>query len=408
VLIAAWVALALIRIAYSGRGRGSSTSLYASHMVAASIPVVLSLGWLWAGPMKAAGSVTLVACASLLPPACDTLWAWAGDRTGDWGWWDAVILPAISIGVALTAFEVAGATVLSSNVFGDSVATNSPDRSYWYVVRKADSSGAERASTYGFIGPQPAPTYVGLRVLVIGDSIPDASREVNFPKVAAALFAEREEGPVEIVNAAIAAYSLEQMKRFYAERLSTLRHDILVITFYLDDINRELRYRKRNQLYTPSWPEWMQDVYYRCFVCRTLLTAAGFTENTFLLYRTRGREESVPAALKTLDQIRAYAGERGAVVALLNVPIFDWPDVLATSQSYRFNGINQVVEAWVRDRGVYYRDLLPALVGRDIRGLRRGDRNIHFNEQGHRLVGAELKALVDTVIAHEGMTTRLK
>jgi lysophospholipase L1-like esterase len=407
VLLVVWLALALTRVMAWRRSAYHPLSIYVSHLALCCVPGVLSSVWLLAGPVNSAGSITLVAWSILLLPACDTLWSAFGELTSRWNWSDAVVLPTIALVVALVAFEVVAGPILYRDPFGGTVSTNSTDRSYWYVVRKVDASGAELASTYGFVGPEPMPTYTGLRVLIIGDSIPAAGLPVNFPKVAAALFTQEGAGRVEIVNAAVSGYSLEQMKRFYIERLASLRHDVLVVSFYVDDIDRELRYRKRNYFYTPSWPEWMQDVYYRCFVCRSLLTASGVTENTFLLYRTRGRLESVPAALQALDAIYAQATKRGVAVAILNIPMFNWPDVLATASTYRFSDINAIIETWARDRNVHYHDLLPALVGRDIRPLRRSDTDIHFSDEGHRLVGPELKRLLDDVIARERLHDRL-
>ena len=406
VLLAVWLALAVARILAARRAR--PTPIYVAHLALCGIPLVLSSFWLLAGPVATVGSTTLVAASCVLLLLCDALWARFGHRTSGWGWLDAVVLPVTSVLVALLASEIGAAVLLPGDPFGANVAANSPDRSYWYIVRKADTGGDELATTYGFLGPEPAASYAGLRVLVIGDSIPDASRAVNFPKVAQALLADAKSGraEIEIVNAAISSYSLEQIRRFYTERLAGLRHDVLVVSLYLDDINRELRYRKQNYLYTPSWPEWMQDLYYRSFVGRTLLNAAGFVENTFLLYRTRGYADSLPAALRALDEIRAQATRRGAVVAIFNVPIFDWPDVLPTSGAYRYRDMNAAFEGWARDRRVHYRDVLPVLVGRDIRPLRRSPISIHFSDEGHRLVGAELKQLLDEVVDDEALRDR--
>ena len=114
-----------------------------------------------------------------------------------------------------------------------------------------------------------------------------------------------------MVNAAMAGYSVEQMRNYYSDKLDGLPHDVLLVSFYLDDVNRELRYRKNNYLYTPSWPEWMQDVYYGCSLCRVVLNLRWFNEQTFLLYRTRSREEAFPDALSILEEIRLLAERAG-------------------------------------------------------------------------------------------------
>jgi hypothetical protein len=95
-------------------------------------------------------------------------------------------------------------------------------------------------------------------------------------------------------------------------------------------------------------------------------------------------------------------------VAILNVPIFDWPEVLATDSAYRFGDINTIIEKWARDRRIHYHNLLPVLIGRDIRQLRRSPISIHFNEEGHRLVGAEFKRFIEEVMDDEKLRSRPK
>jgi len=97
------------------------------------------------------------------------------------------------------------------------LAVNSPDRSYWYYIRKIGPDGSNQANSYGFLGPEPHPNPGNskIRALLIGDSMPGAGRPVNFPKIAEVLYKEETGKQIEIVNASIHSYSTEQIKRYY-------------------------------------------------------------------------------------------------------------------------------------------------------------------------------------------------
>jgi lysophospholipase L1-like esterase len=360
----------------------------------ACLPYICAAIWFSAAPIMHLGSLRLLAITSLLPPSVLLMARPLGRRLVGVPLAGALGLPVASMILGLLMLEAAGALLLPDPFRGNAAAT-SPDGSYWYIVDKRDAQGAQLATSFGFLGPEPAPSYEGRRVLLIGDSIPAADRVVNFPLVAQEV--HRGSTPLEIINASVSGYSLAQMRAFYASRL-TLRHDILVVSFYIDDVNRELRYRRRNFLYTPSWPRWMQDAYYRCLSCNALLRLIGFSDNTFLLYRTRSIEAAFPDALDTLNAIRELAIRRGAIPAILNIPAFRWKATLSDASAYEFAALHQRVEQWAAERGVFYHDVLPALVGVDIARLRISDDDIHFNDEGHRLVGRELQRLLHFVM----------
>ena len=250
-----------------------------------------------------------------------------------------------------------------------------------------------QANSHGFLGPEPEANSSQIRVLLIGDSIPASERSINFPNVAEDLY-EKELGSergIEIVNASIESYSVDQIYRFYHERLKEISHNFLIFSFYLDDVNRPLKYRKNNFLYTPNWPEWMQDVYYQCHFCRMLLHLCGFTENTFLKYRTWSYEEAFPNALSLLDKARLVAEFRGAKFAVLNIPRFNWANVLTDISEYQYLEINRALDAWCKARNIPYHDVLPLLVGKDMDMFRISETDIHFTESGHKLIAADLK-----------------
>lgn len=386
-------------------------AVYISYLILCYIPALLAGVWLFSGPYFHLGSLQIFAMACLLPLCFNLVWdlRLKNLRAG-FTWTELMLLvPSALIGlalseVALRLFLVTDPFVAQIRSSNGNLAVNSPDRSYWYIVRKMGSNGANQANSFGFLGPEPSLGDSALRVLLIGNSIPAAGRSVAFPRVAEALYSQETGEQIEIVNASIAGYSLEQMRRYYNEKLDGLSYDILIVSFYLDDINRETRYQKNNLLYTPSWPEWMQDIYYHCVLCRSLLRLRWFTEGTFLLYRTRSYENAFPAALMTLDGIRVIAERRGAKFSVFNIPVFSWSNTLSEESEYEFFDMNKRLELWCTEKRVPCHDLLPMLVGKDIRTLRVSDNNIHFNDSGHKVVGVDLKnflkSLRNSVIGH--------
>ena len=378
-------------------------SVYISYLILCFIPVFLSGVWLFSGPYLQWSSLKIFAVSSIIPLSFNLVWKIVIENLfSEVKWTDMFLLPFISFLLTFVVLEIVSEKFLSVDLFKGGITANSIDRSYWYIVRKTNPDGVNIANSFGFIGPEPDVNYSGIRVLIIGDSIPAAGRPINFPKVTQTIYEEKGfGGQIEIVNASISGYSLEQIKRYYAEKLKGLKHNILIICFYVDDINRELRYRKNNYLYTPNWPEWMQDVYYNCFFCRLLLNTSGFTVGKFLDYRTRSYKDAFPEALKTLDEIREIAKKRGARVAALNIPRFNWADVLTETSQYDYLEMNKKLEKWCIEQGVSYHDILPALIGSNIRELRDSDTDIHFNDLGHQMVGIELKYFLDTLIVSD-------
>jgi len=204
-------------------------------------------------------------------------------------------------------------------------------------------------------------------------------------------------GEVDVLNAGQKGYSLDQIKRYYEEMLQDIPYQVLVVGFYLDDISRELRYRKNNYLYTPTWSEWMQDVYYGCQTGRLVLNVAGFTDQNFQMYRTRSHMRSLPDALQLLEAIHQVAERRGTTTVVFNLPVTRWRSVLPDTAEYDLIALNRAVEEWCRMKGMYYFDALPAFVGKDISEYRVSDTDFHFSDKGHRLVAAELKNFLDSL-----------
>jgi hypothetical protein len=374
---------------------------FLGYLGGACVPALLTGVWLFSGPYLHRGSLELFAASCLLPLTLCALWNPVFQPHAIRASRIELALPPISVLAAIVAFGAATQWLFGRDPFRGGLAVTSPDRSYWYISRLLRPDGTNAANSYGFLGPEPAKVPEATRILLIGDSIPAAGRPVNFVDVAEKLHARATGRRIELLNASVPAFSLEQIRNYYSDKLRGLPHDALIVSFYLDDINRELRYRKNNYLYTPSWPEWMQDVYYSCWLCRSLLGLRRFSENTFLWYRTKSYADSFPRALGILSDIQHIAKERGARLAVINVPRFNWPSVLADPAGYEFAHFHRQVERWCRDRNVAYLDLLPALASRDIRDLRISDADLHFNDDGHRLVGEKLaEFIVPLAVTH--------
>jgi len=105
--------------------------------------------------------------------------------------------------------EVASEKFIIIDPFNGNTTANSSDRSYWYVVRKLAPDGINMANSFGFLGPEPDVNYYGIRVLLIGDSIPASGRSVNFPKLTRELYEEKGfKVQIEILNVGFDGHSL--------------------------------------------------------------------------------------------------------------------------------------------------------------------------------------------------------
>ncbi|MCX5680174.1 MAG: SGNH/GDSL hydrolase family protein [Candidatus Omnitrophica bacterium] len=284
---------------------------------------------------------------------------------------------------------------------------NSSDRSFWYF--KPDTVGVRlkekhRINSWGFRGNEPRQAQPGvLKVLVIGDSIPFGGgipEEDIFP-LQAEMLINKEKAPhttVEVINASFPAYSLEQIKRFYIKKLHDLSYDIVILIFYIDDINRELRYKKWNTLYTPTWPEWIQDLFYTTHTMNRLLTAIGFKDTTFLSTRKKSYAKAWNGIFKVLNEISAESVRKNARFAVFNIPRFNWNGVINQKMLYKYWKNNVELESWCRDHGIPYRDSLSVFLNRDIDEIRMNRYGIHLNKTGHHVVGNELRVFIEELI----------
>jgi hypothetical protein len=399
VLVALWTLL-LIALLIGRRRlpRSSGPGLdgtYLSYQAAACLALISADVWYVSAPYSHPVSWQLLAASALIPPALSVTRTFIDARLTQGHARRKLLLPLVSSLATLCIFEsVYERLVPHDSMFEGRIAQSSPDRSYWYIVSSPGPDGSNRANSLGFLGPEPPRSPHALQVLLLGDSIPAAGREVNFPGVAEAQLRQEVRRPIEITNASIDGFGTEQILRFYRERLGRLRPRIVVLSFYMDDVNRELRYRKGNWLYTPGWPEWMQDVYHGCATCRLLLNVRGFDESTFLLYRRRSVEEALPDALAVVEALSREVRARGAIFALFNIPVFRWSGVLRDTGSYEFAHLNDQLARWCQERSIPYYDAAPDLVGKDISSMRIGDSNIHFNDHGHREIGAILASFI--------------
>lgn len=324
-------------------------------------------------------------------------------------WVTVIVLPVSSGLLTLIFVEVFfGSGLRKPDLVQHILAMNSPDRSYWYYARY-EENGVERANSYGFVGPEPNPQIPDARVLIIGDSIPAAERHPrNFSTISQEEFNKEfyHNEKLEMINASVAAYSVEQIYLYYSEKLRELPHNYLIFSFYLDDVNRNLRYRKNNRLYSPDWAEWQQDVYWQCYLCRRLLSLCNVSDHLFLNYRNRSYEEAFPDALRILEKTRLLAQSRGAKFAVLNIPRFTWEGVLPNVETYQYFEMHKALERWCIANGVPCYDTLPLLIGKEISTIRRSKTDIHFTYLGHQVVGLGLKDFLASLISPHKNTRR--
>ena len=386
--------------------RWNFVSVYISYSILSIVPAILFGIWLFSCPYVHTKTFIIFAASSLIPLVFNLIWDMMPEKLcAKLNWTNNFLLPVTSVLVGLVIVEIASSQyLLLTDPCKKNLVANSLDRSYWYYISFRKSDGSELAiNSYGFIGPEPNVNYSGTRMLLIGDSMPAAnmnSVNINFPMIAQAIY--EDEGlkrQIEILNASFAGYSLEQIMRYYAEKLKGLQHNILILSFYVNDINRELRYSKNNRLYTPSWPEWMQDTYYRCFLWRLLLNQIGFRDETFLVYtKQQSYEDAFPSALKVLDELHVLTQSRGSKFAIFNIPRLR-RGVLTETSSYQFLEMNHYIENWCSKNKVAYYDVLPSLVGKDTKQLFISDTDPHFSDFGHKVVGIQLKNFIDALIS---------
>ena len=288
---------------------------------------------------------------------------------------------------------------------------NSPDRTYWYYTGLLQPNVKVTPNSWGFMGPEPDQWSQNLKILLLGDRLGlggtnPVTLPENFATISQSMLSETDgfQSPIAIINASMPAYSTEQIVRFYKEKLKGLSHNILILVFHLDDINRELSYRKKHVLYSPKWPEWMQDFYYYgCYSCKWVLSRIHFTHKTFQWYRGKTYEEAFPKALQILSTLKVEAKNRGATFAILNVPRFYWNGTLKNPDDYIYKQMNRDLQAWCAKQHVPLFDVLPQLVGKNADDYVL-DSKLSFTEKGHRLMAEYLRQFILTLISEQHTT----
>jgi len=400
-LVAGLAGLGFARARRVTAAAGVTGSAWRARLVfsaAATLPGFVLVVLVWHSPIVPPRLLKILLLSSLLPLLATSIWSLVPTRLHR--------AASVRSVVALIAYQsllfVAGAAVVERVMeppIEGTPSLNSADLSYWYYRPNTATTvnGIDlRFNSLGFRGPEPDPPREGVvTVLVLGDSVPfggDQPEAKTFPRRAEALVNEALGGTpeVRVLNAALPGFSTVQIKNFYLGRLGAVPHDVVVLCFYVDDVNRELRYRKNDIVYTPSWPEWIQDVYYASYSGYMFLTLLGFHDTTFLLHRSRSLEEAWPGALDALEAIREESARRGAQLAVFNIPTFYWFDQLSDERRYRHLDRNRELETWASRRGVAYWDTLPGLLHVDMDALRNGPSDLHFNEAGHELMADQL------------------
>lgn len=351
-------------------------------------------------PLVSSGNIVFpaaVAAAALLPVAFAILWRYGLRALPDREIGIRMGLLAASLATGLLLAE--GALRLLGPPSVDdprNKAVNAPDGTYWYY-KTYFRDGRDLATSWGFLGDEPVAGQQ-VNVLALGDSLPAAVRPDNFVIVADALLAADGGRAVKIHNVSFAGYSLDQIRRFYQERLDGLPQDFVVLMLYIDDVNRELRYQKNNRLYNPIVPEWLQTFFYNCEVTALVFHALGQNRVPIMQLRRFSYEERLEDALRVIGEIKQTAESRGARFAIFNIPRFNWSGDLGAVENYRYASFNARFEAWARSKDVPYYDLTPAFVGQPVESLRISWLDIHFSPKGHELVGQHLARFLREVI----------
>ena len=332
----------------------------------------------------------LVVVAALLPLAFVIFWRHRWRATPDR---EIAIQMGLLVGSFCTALLLAegGLRLIAppSNVDARNKAVNAPDGTYWYYETFINK-GRNLANTWGFLGEEPAAGQHAT-VLLLGDSLPAARLyPANFAAMAEALQVVEGGQPVKIYNASFGGYSLDQIRRFYQERLAGLPHDVAIFALYVDDLNRELRYQKDNQLYSPIVPEWIQTLLWNSELAARLTDALGVGRVPLMRLRRFSLKQRLDEGLTWVGEMRRTAEARGAQFTIFNIPRFDWDRDLGAVENYRYASFNARFEAWARTQGIPYYDLTPAFVGQSVETLRISKQNIHFTPKGHAFAAHHL------------------
>ena len=378
----------------------------------------LSAIWWFSSPPIHFGSWLLFAWSSLLPCVVTTFWSSANKKILNAMTMTRVAGSSISIFLAISLFEMLFRLVglpvthfLPEGYQHSYTKANSQDRTYWYYTGLLQSRAKVTPNSWGFLGPEPDQLSHDIKILLLSDYFGLGSTSFNatsilpenFTTVGQSLLNEVEglQSPVTIINASMPGYSIDQIARFYKERLKGLPHNILVFVFHLDDINRELNYRKNHILYSPKWPEWMQDFYYYgCYSCKWVLNRFHFTNKTFQWHREKEYDEAFPKALQILDALKVEAKNRGAILAVFNIPRFYWKGPLLSTEDYIYIQMNHDLQAWCAEQNIPLYDLLPQLIEKNIEDL-VADSKIYFTEKGHQLVAEHLKEFILTLMTQQ-------
>jgi len=374
----------------------SATGIFTSHIFFAAL-IPLSLYFLVIDlpvPDRAAWRLLLIC--SLLPLLAGHLWFWLERGSSrPLSWQTGFLLPWLSFLIPVFLLEVTASVLLKKDVFHGAVAESSDDRRYWYIKHKAGSDGANLANSFGFLGHEPLPDPQVLRVLMIGDSMPDAARPGNMVEIAQAVLSKEWPGQrIEMFNAAHPGYSSEQILLYYKHHLQHFDHDVVVVGYHLDDVNRELRYRKRNYLYNPLWPERFQDLYYACYLCKSMLKVLQFNEADMITMRSTAGISRLSASVSYVEQIRRLASTNGRHAAVLMIPTLRWEGILERPEQHEHHAVNVGLYGFWRRKEIDFLDLLPMFKGYTAQELRISERNAHFNDLGHQLSGEILAGFV--------------
>jgi hypothetical protein len=139
----------------------------------------------------------------------------------------------------------------------------------------------------------------------------------------------------------------------------------------------------------------MQDLYYNCVSCRSVLNIVGFDHRAFQYFRKLDYRGALPRALEILSRIVATAHDRGAVPVILNVPSMNWKGELQHPGAHPYSWYYQRIAKWAGKNGVPYADAVSAFMGSKALDYVISNHDRHLNDAGHARVATTLVTLLE-------------
>jgi lysophospholipase L1-like esterase len=241
------------------------------------------------------------------------------------------------------------------------------------------------------------------RIALVGDSITrgqGAPFQENYEALLETALTEERgrtgQGPVEIINFAVGAYSVMQMMDTAITRATPYDPDVYVVALTDRSVYRAWG-RHLAQLL-------QADIDLKYDYLRSLVKQAGVTRDDSVgMFDAKMARYRLPTIRWSLETVRDHARARGASMLVLLIPAVDDPKAVAEE----FLGVEQVI----RDLDIPYLDLLDTFGGVPDRAtVRVHDKDRHPNREGHRMlfeaIAADLRQSPEALAVVHGPAVR--